>query len=257
MALLLCCLSFPARATPVNNPTLPPPLRQALDKAAEMILSDRPKQAITILVPLMKSYPDYTVVLTMAGMAYGKTGDNRKAVRLETRALVLDPKNLSARISLGIAQGNTGHFDQEVLSEREVLRQNPGNETAWEALGWAYGSMGQWKAAKAAEEKAISLNAHDVGARMILGLALAHQGFLQEALIMEKSAEKLAPDDQGVRQSLRYIRNTMAPAPSPKPVAHGFNPLLSPTPGSPESVASPGASQPISPPPIKAPSVLH
>lgn len=246
-----------SNAAVINDPTYPAPLRQALSVASEKILTNHPHQALAVLRPLFKSYADYTVVFTMAGMAYGKSGQNEKAVEMEKRALVLDPKNISARISLGIAFGNTGHFRKEIREERSAIKRDPENETAWQALGWAYGSIGQWKDARWAEEKAIGIRPVDASARMILGLALAHEGFLQEALIMEKKAQKLSPHDEGIKRSLTFIKQALNPPIVHKKRGNGFNPLLTPTPGNAESSATPGASQQLPPSPIKAPSVLH
>ena len=198
-------------ARPLNDPTYPTPLRLGLVKAAGEILADNPKKALTILTPLFKTYPDYTVLFTLAGMAYGKQGENQKAIVMEKRALTIDPKNLTARISLGIAEGNIGHFRQEIREETAVLRRDLKREAAWRALGWADGSIGQWKEARIAEEKAVALSPSDGEARMILGLALAHGGFLQEALLMEESAQKIDPDDEGIRRSLTFIKQQMNP----------------------------------------------
>ena len=179
------------------------------------------------------------------------------AIEMERRALVLDPKNVTARISLGIAEGNTGHFRKELLDENAVIHDHPEREAAWAALGWAYASLGKWKEARFSEEKAVALRPSDSGARMVLGLALAHEGYLQEALLMEESAQKLNPGDEGIRRSLTFIRQEMTPpAPSEKP-KNGFNPLLAPTPAPSSATATPGASQQMSPAPIRAPSVLH
>lgn len=254
--LLLLPVSAPAAV--INDPSYPLPLRQALSLASDKILSNHPRQALTILTPLFKLYADYTVVFTVAGMAYGKSGQNAQAVEMEKRALILDPHNISARISLGIAYGNTGHYRKEVQEEHIALSREPGNEVAWQALGWAYGSLGQWKEARLAEKKAVALQPGDVNARMVLGLAFAHEGFLQEALIMEKSAQKLAPLDEGVKRSITYIKQTLKP-----PVLgtsnqkNRFNPLLAPTRGTPEDSASPGPSQQLPPSPVKAPSALR
>jgi tetratricopeptide (TPR) repeat protein len=244
-------------ATKIDDPSYPGPLSHSLSLASEKILANHPRQALAILTPLFKIYPDYTVVFTLAGMAYGKIGKNDQAAKMEKRALVLDPSNVSARVSLGIAYGNTGYFRKEIREERKVLARDPNNEVAWQSLGWAYGSLGQWKKARLAEKKALSIRPDDANARMILGLALAHEGFLQEALIMEESAQKLAPSDEGVKRSITYIKQTMNP-----PVVHkkhntGFNPLLTPTPGTSESTSSPGSSQQLPPSPVKPPSVLH
>ena len=244
-------------ALPLNDPSYPAPLREGIQKAAQEILANHPKKALTILTPLTRTYPDYTVVFTLAGMAYGKSGLNRKAIEMERRALVLDPRNVTARISLGIAEGNTGHFRKEVLNENAVIHDHPEREAAWAALGWAYASLGKWKEARFSEEKAVSLRPSDSGARMILGLALAHEGYLQEALLMEESAQKLSPGDEGIRRSLTFIRQEMNPPAHSKKPKNGFNPLLTPTPAPSSATATPGASQQMSPPPIRAPSVLH
>jgi len=244
-------------ALPLDDPSYPAPLRKGTQQAAQQILDNHPKKALTILTPLIRLYPDYTVVFTLAGMAYGKNGLNKKAIEMERRALILDPQNVTARISLGIAEGNTGHFRQEVREENVVLREHPEKEAAWAALGWAYGSLGQWKEARFSEEKAISIRPSDAGARMILGLALAHEGYLQEALMMEKSAQKLSPSDEGIRRSLTYIKQEMNPPSQSKKQKNGFNPLLAPTLAPPSATATPGASQQMSPSPIRAPSVLH
>jgi tetratricopeptide (TPR) repeat protein len=249
---------IPALAVPLNDPAYPSPLRKALKKASRQISEGNAKGAIELLSPLIKTYPDYTALFTLAGLAYGKTGNHKMVIEMEKRALVLSPRNTSARTSLGIAYGNTGHFRKELREEAEVVHSHPKEEPAWEALGWAYASLGDWRSSRLAEERAVSLNGSDPQARMMLGLALAHQGFLEEALIMERKAQKLSPDDEGIKRSIDYIQNTLHPSKMEASKSHpGFNPLLQPTPGPATSTATPGASQQMSPPPIKAPSVLH
>ncbi len=247
----------PLLARPLDDPSYPPPLRQGVQEAARQILTDHPKKALLILTPLFKQYPDYTIVFTLAGMAYGKTGMNADAITMERRALVLDPKNLTARTSLGIAEGNTGHFHREIREEAAVLRRDPKREAAWSALGWAYGSLGKWKEARNAEIKAIRLRSSDPEARMILGLALAHEGFLQEALTMEESAQKLDPADEGIQRSLTFIKHTMNPMPVAEPKNPGFNPLLAPQPGLPSDSATPGNPLQLAPSQLRAPAVAH
>ncbi|MDA8151086.1 MAG: tetratricopeptide repeat protein [Nitrospiraceae bacterium] len=247
----------PVFALPLNDPTYPSPLRQGVQEAARQILANHPKKALTILNPLFKLYPDYTIVFTLGGMAYGKSGLNKKAIEMERRALALDPDNITAKISLGIAEGNTGHFRRELAEENAVIQKDPKREPAWKAAGWAYASLGQWKAARFSEEKAIDLRPSDAGARMILGLALAHEGYLQEALLMEESARRIDPQDEGIRRSITFIKHEMAPHGPRKSKTNGFNPILAPTPGPASSTATPESSQQTSPPPIRAPSVLH
>jgi Flp pilus assembly protein TadD len=247
-----------AQAVPLNDPTYPLPLRKGLSKASYEISSGNASKAIATLTPLMKTYPDYTALFTLAGIAYGRAGNHLKAIEMENRALALSPHNVSARTALGIAYGNTGHFKKEAKEEISVLQSHPKSETAWEALGWAYASLGDWKSARMAEEKAVTLNGKDPQARMMLGLALAHQGYLEEGLIMERTAEKLKPNDAGIKRSIAYITVSLHPSGSHAPQNHpGFNPLLQPTPGPATSTATPTSSQQMSPSPIKAPSVLH
>ncbi len=250
--------TFPAQGVPLDDPSYPLPLRTALLKASRKISEGKAKGAIAILSPLLKTYPDYTALFTLAGLAYGKTGDHKMVIEMEKRALALSPENISARTSLGIAYGNTGHFRKELREEAAVVHAHPKEEPAWEALGWAYASLGDWKSSRLAEEKAVSLNGRDPQARMMLGLALAHQGFLEEALITERKAQKISPDDEGIKRSIAFIQETLHPTKrTPSKNRPGFNPLLQPTPGNATSTATPGASQQMSPPPIKAPSVLH
>ena len=247
-----------AEAVPLNDPTYPLPLRKALSKASYEIAAGNPTKAVSTLSPLMKVYPDYTALFTLAGIAYGKAGNHAKTIEMEKRALALSPHNISARTALGIAYGNTGHFRKEVKEEVAVIQENPRSETAWEAMAWAYASLGDWKSARMAESKAVSLDKKDPQARMMLGLALAHQGFLEEGLIMERAAEKLAPEDEGIKRSITYISASLHPSRKSLSTNHpGFNPLLQPTPGPATSTATPNGSQQMSPPPIKAPSVLH
>lgn len=247
-----------AEAVPLNDPAYPLPLRKVLSKASYEIAAGDAKKAVTTLSPFMKAYPDYTALFTLAGIAYGKAGNHLKAIEMEKRALALSPHNTSARTALGIAYGNTGHFRKEVKEEVAVTQENPMSEQAWEAMGWAYASLGDWKSARMAESKAVSLDNKDPQARMMLGLALAHEGFLEEGLIMERSAERLAPEDEGIRRSITYINSSLHPSKKSVSTDHpGFNPLLQPTPGPPTSTATPNGSQQMSPPPIKAPSVLH
>ena len=247
-----------AQAVPLNDPTYPLPLRKGLSKASYEIAAGNASKAIETLMPLMKTYPDYTALFTLAGIAYGRAGKHLKAIEMENRALALSPHNVSARTALGIAFGNTGHFKKEAKEEISVLQSHPKSETAWEALGWAYASLGDWKSARMAEEKAVALNGKDPQARMMLGLALAHQGYLEEGLIMERTAEKLAPNDAGIKRSIAYITVSLHPSGNHASQNHpGFNPLLQPTPGPATSTATPTSSQQMSPSPIKAPSVLH
>lgn len=258
--LIFIVLASVAKAEPLVHQNDPPDLAKGLNEAAGLILEDHPKKAITRLLQLEKSYPDYDMVHFLLGLAYGKLDRNDRAVQEERQALSLRPKNESARVSYGIALGNTGHFKAEIRQERQAIALNPRDESAWQALGWAYASLSKWKLARAAEEKAISLDSTDPSAYMVLGVALAHLGFAEEGLSQETKAARLDPKDQGIKRAIAWISGILHPVRSDRTKSPTFNPLLAPDkgttpPGSPEISPSPGQNLPQGP--VRAPATAH
>jgi Flp pilus assembly protein TadD len=80
---------------------------------------------------LVPSEPKFVVNL---GYAHHRNGDETRAMLYYSRALMLDPRNLRARLFLGYALEMTGYRDEAVTELKKVLVQDPANEGAKHAL---------------------------------------------------------------------------------------------------------------------------
>ncbi len=76
---------------------------------------------------LVPSEPKFVVNL---GYAHHRRGDETRALLYYTRALMLDPRNLRARLFLGYALELLGYRDEAITELKKVLVQDPPNEGA-------------------------------------------------------------------------------------------------------------------------------
>ncbi len=102
--------------------------------AAALLWAGRVDEAIYNLEQangLVPSEPKFVVNL---GYAHHRKGDETRAMLYYSRALMLDPRNLRARLFLGYALELMGYRDEAVTELKKVVVQDPANEGAKHAL---------------------------------------------------------------------------------------------------------------------------
>ena len=68
------------------------------------------------------------------GYAHHKNGDETRAMLYYSRALMLDPRNVRARLFLGYALEMVGYGSEAITELRKVMLQDPANDGARRAL---------------------------------------------------------------------------------------------------------------------------
>jgi Flp pilus assembly protein TadD len=80
---------------------------------------------------LVPSEPKFIVNL---GYAWHRKGDEARAMLYYSRGLMLDPRNLRARLFLGYALEMLGYKDEAIVELKKVAAQDPAHEGARRAL---------------------------------------------------------------------------------------------------------------------------
>jgi tetratricopeptide (TPR) repeat protein len=115
-----------------------------------------------------------------------------EAIRIERRALAIDPDLADAHTWLGAALLNLGRVDEAMASMREAIRLEPDNGQAHQALARAYWvGKGDFAAAIPEFERAIALNPDAGYSYLQLGLLLAWEGQYERAEEVCKRAVEL------------------------------------------------------------------
>jgi Flp pilus assembly protein TadD len=92
------------------------------------------------------------------GLAYSKKGENDRAIADHNEALRLDPKFASAYNNRGLAYSEKGENDRAIADYNEALRLNPKNAVAYNNRGFAYWRKGENDRAIADYNEALRLD---------------------------------------------------------------------------------------------------
>lgn len=102
--------------------------------AAALLSAGRVDEAIYNLEQANNLVPSEPKFVVNLGYAHHRRGDETRAMLYYTRALMLDPRNLRARLFLGYALEMMGYRDEAITELKKVVVQEPGNDGAKRAL---------------------------------------------------------------------------------------------------------------------------
>lgn len=116
------------------------------------------------------------------GHLYESTGQFPKALDNFSKALEIEPKNMSALTSLARLHARQNEHEKSAEFYRRALEVNPGDAALLVEYGDCQKKLGQLANAKESYLKAVNLQPKDAGHRMALAGVLVDEGRDQEAL---------------------------------------------------------------------------
>ncbi len=119
--------------------------------------------------------------LTRIGAAYGKLGENDKAVTYFNKAIAVRPSYAEAYLGLGTAYGFLQQPENAVIALKKAISLAPNNPFAHGKLGTTLGRAGDYGAAIVELKEAIRLKPDMPDAHFALGLAYFSTGDRQRA----------------------------------------------------------------------------
>lgn len=102
--------------------------------AAALLSAGRVDEAIYNLEQANNLVPSEPKFVVNLGYAHHRRGDEPRALLYYTRALMLDPRNVRARLFLGYALELMGYRDEAITELKKVVVQEPAHEGAQRAL---------------------------------------------------------------------------------------------------------------------------
>jgi tetratricopeptide (TPR) repeat protein len=102
--------------------------------AAALLANGAPGEAVYNLQAAVRLVPSEAKYLVNLGYAYHRAGDETRALVHYMRGLMLDPRDLRARLFAAFAFEQLGLVEDAVLELKRVLAQEPKHEVAKRAL---------------------------------------------------------------------------------------------------------------------------
>lgn len=102
--------------------------------AAALLSAGRADEAVYNLEQANNLVPSEAKFVVNLGYAHHRRGDETRALLYYSRALMLDPRNLRARLFLGYALELMGYRDEAITELKKVIVQDPAHDGAKRAL---------------------------------------------------------------------------------------------------------------------------
>lgn len=102
--------------------------------AAALMAAGLVDEAAYNLAEASRLVPSESKYVVNLGYAYHRQGDETRALVQYLRALMLDPRDVRARVFAAYAMESLGLVDEAALELKKVLAQDPGHEGAKRAL---------------------------------------------------------------------------------------------------------------------------
>ncbi len=116
------------------------------------------------------------------GQLYETTGQYPKAIDNYSKALEIEPKNVSAMVSLARLHDRQNDPAKSIEFYKKAIELSPTDASMHVELGMIYKKQGQLAAAKESFQRAVNLQPKDAGHRTALAGALLEEGREQDAL---------------------------------------------------------------------------
>ncbi len=139
----------------------------------------------------LKRYPDVAMAYTNLGVAYGKTGQYKKAIFYLKKAIELNPRDPDNYNNLAIAYGKLGFHQQAIDILQKVIKLHPEEGIYYYNLGIAYGKLGNYQKAIETLNRAIKLKPDFGKAYYHRGLGYLSQGLHDKAMEDFRKAAEL------------------------------------------------------------------
>lgn len=165
------------------------------DAGISLIGAQRSELAMELFLQALRKFPNDIDATFGLGLAYGRQGDDRKAVECLKRVIEWDgEKYQSAYVSLAMSYFQLGDLKNCMEQLDKVLKINPELPEAWYYLGFVYENSGQTDKAVSSYEKAGSIDHTMIEAWQRLGQLYLKSERLDEARIAFKKVLKISGD---------------------------------------------------------------
>jgi tetratricopeptide (TPR) repeat protein len=152
-------------------------------------------------------------VVPNSGPHYGLLGDlyliKRDGKAAETallKAVELEPRLLSAYLSLGNLYIQSQQYDQAIGRLEQAVRGNPSNPAPLMVVGTVYELKGDIPKARETYEKVLAINPRfGAAANNLAWIYSEHGGDKDKALQLAQTAKEIMPDDPRVADTLGWI----------------------------------------------------
>jgi Flp pilus assembly protein TadD len=168
----------------------------------QLLLQNRPAEAIPELQAALQLKPDHVIARTNLGTALIKIGRPNDAISVLRTALKLDPNHVPALVNLGIVQMRVGDLAAARACFEHVLRLQPKRADIHSKLGVLLHATGQTSAAIEHCRQAVRLTPDDAEAHSTLGLVLLESGDANGAVGYLREAVRLQPDSAEYKNDL-------------------------------------------------------
>jgi Flp pilus assembly protein TadD len=160
----------------------------------QLLLQNRPAEAIPELQAALQLKPDHVIARTNLGTALIKIGRPADAISVLRSALKLDPNHVPALVNMGIVQMRVGDLAAARACFEHVLQLQPKRADIHSKLGVLLHASGQTSAAIKHCRRAVQLTPDDAEAHSTLGLVLMESGDANGAVAYLREAVRLQPN---------------------------------------------------------------
>jgi len=115
-----------------------------LDHAIDELKNGNYSKGKTILLELLISDPNNTVILYNLGMCYSEMGMFIKSIEVLEKCIVLDSENANTLVALGFSYFKNNLNDKAICTLSRAIEIEPNNFYALKNLGGVYGKTGDF-----------------------------------------------------------------------------------------------------------------
>ena len=145
--------------------------------------------------------PNYSEAYNNRGIAYGKLGDQRQAIPDFDRAIAIDPKSAEVYNNRGVTYDKLGDHRRAIADYDRAVEINPEYPEAYNNRGGAYGALGDQRRAIADYDRAIGLSPKQAEIYYNRGIAYGKLGHDSKEIEDMKTAARF--DSEEAKKFLR------------------------------------------------------
>ncbi len=186
----------PASGNKAKPPATP---QEAWQQAIAAYEGGKPRQAQSLLAPLLDMASVPGEVSLLAGLVEAQLGDSRRAEEHLRRAVQMVPERIEGWLGLGNAQHMQGRFDAAVETFRRVLKRSPDSPTALYNMAMAQMDHGRNREALDSLERLLEVDPEWAGAEHNRAILLGILGWAEQAYTAYQTLVSKDPDDPWLR----------------------------------------------------------
>jgi tetratricopeptide (TPR) repeat protein len=188
--------------SPTRQGELPEEAAELFRKASELILKDRPAEAIPLLRRALELAPNQGRIHHYLGYALMLTSQRPAAQKEFETALKLEPGNVYSEYFLALTLDKEGQRDQALALYEAILASGDVIYDTYQRLGQAYARKKEFPKALAMTQQALELTPWDGALRYQLATIYRQLGRTEEAKQEFETAERMKSVEQSSIQKM-------------------------------------------------------